>query len=154
MTPDQYGQWAAGLKLRTPMESAMRGAQYGGLAGLPVGAYRYFTSDDPSAKDVLGPMAVGATLGGVAGGVGQHLVNKPISKNFKDQMTAWEATKGEQIYRSAIDAARNYQSKTPFADASAVISPARKNRERVVAEALMNAHGDNDVFKLKTHRGY
>jgi hypothetical protein len=45
-------------------------------------------------------------------------------------------------------------STTPFADASAIMTSARKAREKAVAEALLNSHGDNDVFKLRTHRGY
>ena len=154
MTPGQYAEWAAGLRLRTPLQSAVRGAQVGGLLGLPVGAYRYFKSDDPSARDVLTPVGVGAALGGVAGGLSQHRLNAPVRDAFKSQMTDWEVTRGGQIFTGALEGARMHGSPTPFADASAIMTPARKAREKTVATALMNAHGDNDVFKLRTHRGY
>jgi hypothetical protein len=154
MTPEQYGHWAAGLKLRMPMESAARGARIGGLLGLPVGAYRYFTSDDPSVKDALKPVAAGAALGGLAGGLAQHRINAPIHDSFKSQMTDWETTRGQKIFEGALQGARMNGSTTPFADASAIMTSARKAREKAVAEALLNSHGDNDVFKLRTHRGY
>jgi hypothetical protein len=137
-----------------PMESAARGAQIGGLLGLPVGAYRYLTSDDPSVKDALKPVAAGAVLGGVAGGLAQHRINAPVHDSFKGQMTDWEATRGRKIFEGALEGARMNGSTTPFADASAIMTPARKAREKTVAEALMGVHGDNDVFKLRTYRGH
>ena len=154
MSPEQYGHWTAGLKLRTPMQSAVRGAQIGGLLGLPVGAYRYLTSDDPSIREALKPVAAGAALGGVAGGLAQHRVNAPVHGSFKGQMADWEATHGEKIFQRAVEGARMNGSPSPFADASATVTAARKAREKTVAEALIGVHGDNDVFKLRTHRGY
>jgi len=137
-----------------PMESAARGARIGGLLGLPVGAYQYFTSDDPSVKDALKPVATGAALGGLAGGLAQHRINAPIHDSFKSQMTDWETTRGRKIFEGALQGARMNGSTTPFADASAIMTPARKAREKAVAEALLNIHGDNDVFKLRTYRGH
>lgn len=154
MTPGQYAEWVAGLRLRTPLQSAVRGAQIGGLLGLPVGAYRYFKSDDPSARDVLTSVGIGAALGGVAGGFSQHRLNAPVRDAFKSQMTDWEATRGGQIFTEALARMKAHGSLTPFADASVIRSARRKAREKTVATALMNAHGDNDVFKLRTHIGY
>lgn len=154
LSPFDYGKYAAALNLTSPLRSALRGSQIGGLIGVPVGAYRYLKAEDPKASDLYKPVLTGAALGGLAGGATQHLMNNGLNKKLDDQMSGWDVMRGNEIFSNAIRDAKMNGSATPVTDATSIFQPARNAHKKRIAETLTERYGDNNVFSLKTHRGY
>lgn len=153
MTPYEYGAALKWIKLTSPAYSALRGAGVGAALGAPVGVYRYATKDDASWKDAVAPSLAGAALGGTLGGVAQHVKNMPVYQQYTDQMRDWEITRGARIFQDAHAGAVQGGAAHPFSEASQQLASMRDRRSKVVRDALTQAHGDRDIFKLKTHTG-